>query len=277
MTNLNHIMPKPLVIPILWGHDYAENPGTVSNVQKMISDFVTGPFMNVMVQYGVRRGTVHEAIVIDDENPPKTVVYYDANNNLQDDITKKLVKWIAAGLVPAPQSKTDINTLYLILPPPESTFETYNSTPKQPDPIGNGLQGYHNAGATNPGPPPTYFWGIVKTNFNNSGPLSSLTWVSQGVAPTICHELAEQIVDRNGTYREIGDPCLNNSVQYRGWNIQQFYSVWDGNTCINPDNPVSVRRFLQAIGFDLKNGLRSLGVPTINIDYLALKMQSFET
>jgi hypothetical protein len=54
--------------------------------------------------------------------------------------------------------------------------------------------------------------------------------------------------------------------------------VWDGKTCINPDNPVSLRKFLKAIGFDTKNkGLRSLGTATINIDYIAVTMQSFET
>jgi hypothetical protein len=277
MTNLDHIMPEPFVVPILWGHVYHENPTTVKNVQNMVSDLVTGPFMNGMAQYGVQRGFVLEPIVID-ENPPKTIVYFDANKNLQDDITKALIKWIAAGSVPPPSSPTDINRLYLIIPPPESQFQTFNNPN---DPTGAGIQGYHNEGVTNPGPPPTYYWAIVKTDFVNvwsGGPISSLNFVSEGIAPNVGHELAEQFVDRNNSYKEIGDPCINNLFQYRGWTLQQYYSVWDGNMCINGDKPVSLRKFLTAIGFDLKNkGLRSLGAATIDVAFIALKMQSFET
>jgi hypothetical protein len=269
MTNLDHIMPKPLVIPILWGQDYAENPNTVQNIRQMVLDLVTGPFMNGMAQYGVHRGSVHEPIVIDDQNPPKSIVYYDANNKLQDDITKALIRWIAAGLVPPPTSPTDIKQLYLIIPPPESQFQTYNNAQ---DPTGNGFQGYHNTGVTNPGPPPTYYWAIVKTDFVNGwsgGPVSSLNFVAEGITPNVGHELAEQFVDRNGSYKEIGDDCIDNSFQYRGWTVQQYYSVWDGDTCINGDNPVSLRKFLTVIGFDLKNkGLRSLGAGTIDVDYI---------
>src|SRR5260370_36992142 len=117
MSNLSHIMPKPVVIPILWGHDYVVNAATPPNVLQMISDLVTGPFMSGMAQYGVQRGSVHTPIVIDDQNPPKTIVYTDTNNNLQDDITTKLIKWIDPGLVPPPPSPTDINQLYLIIHP----------------------------------------------------------------------------------------------------------------------------------------------------------------
>jgi hypothetical protein len=278
MSNLDHIMPKPFVIPVLWGHDYAENPNTVQNIQNMVSDLVTGPFMNGMAQYGVRRGSVHEPIVIDDQDPPATITYSDSNNKLVDQITKKLIGWIDAGLVPPPSSNSDINQMYLIIPPSETTPQIYNGAS---DPIGNGVQGWHNEGVTNPGPPPTYYWAIVKTNFVNGwngGPISSLNFVAEGIAPLVGHELAEQFVDYNGSYKEIGDPCIDNTFQYRGWTVQQYYSVWDGNICINGDNPVSLTKFLTTIGFDHKNkGLRSLGAATINIDYIALKMQSFET
>lgn len=134
------------------------------------------------------------------------------------------------------------------------------------------MQGFHNEGKTNPGPPPTYYWAIVKTE--DAGDPSTRAFVSPGIAQKVAHELVEQFVDRDGSFKELGDPCLNNSVDYRGWTIQQYWSDWD-NTCINGDNPVSLKKFLTAIGFDFKNeGLRSLGTPTISIDYIALTMQS---
>jgi hypothetical protein len=41
------------------------------------------------------------------------------------------------------------------------TRQTYNGPN---DPIGNGIQAWHNEGVTNPAAPPTYYWAIVKTN-----------------------------------------------------------------------------------------------------------------
>ncbi len=52
MPNINHIMPKPFVVPIFWGHDYVANRDTANKLQQMISDLVTGPFMNGLAQYG---------------------------------------------------------------------------------------------------------------------------------------------------------------------------------------------------------------------------------
>lgn len=268
MANINHIMPKPVVVAIFWGHDYVVNPTTVTNLKQMLSDLVTGPFMNGLVQYGVQRGTLLAPIVIDDTQPPATIVYTDTQNHLRDDITKKLISWIDAGRVPPPPSPSDSNQLYLIFPPPGTTPQMYNGAS---DPIGNGAQGWHNEGVTNPAPPPTLYWAIVKTN--DAGDVTTLDFVNN-VAFVACHELVEQCVDRNGTFEEIGDPCVNTAVRYRGWKVQQYHSDWD-NGCINGDSPISLKRFLKAIGFDYPHkGLRSLGTSTINLDYIAFTMQS---
>src|SRR5579863_2930866 len=157
MPDISHIMPNPVIIPILWGHDYVQYPQTTKLIEQMISDIVTGPFMNGVAQYGVRRGRVANAIVIDDTNPPKTIVWFDQNDHLVDQITQKLIGWINAKLVPPPPSNTDINQMYVIIPPSETTPETYVSAT---DTIGNDWQAWHNEGTTNPGPPPTYWWAI---------------------------------------------------------------------------------------------------------------------
>ena len=241
MPDLSHDMPNPVVIPILWGHDYVANPTTTKYIEQMISDLVTGPFMNGMAQYGVRRGSVAAPVIINDTNPPATIVYTNTNNQLVDQITQKLISWIKAGLVPAPPSSSDVNHVYLILPPSETTPEMYNGAG---DPIGNGVQGWHNEGVTNPPAPPTYYWAIVKTN--DCGPPSAgLTFVNN-FSQKVAHELAEQFVDRNGTFKEIGDPCLNDPETYRGWQIQKYWSVWD-NGCINGDQPPPMPRSFQTV------------------------------
>ena len=212
-----------------------------SYIEQLISDLVTGPFMNGLAQYGVRRGSVATPIIIDDTNPPSTITYADANNQLVDQITKQLISWIEAGLVPPPSSVSDINQLYLIIPPTETTPETYNGAG---DPIGNGIQGWHNEGVTNPGSPPTYYWAIVKTN--DCGPASGGITFVNNFAQKIAHELAEQFSDRTGSFKEIGDPCLNNGEMYRGWQIQQYWLDWD-NGCINGDQPPPMPRSFQTV------------------------------
>jgi len=241
VANLSHIMPNPRVMPILWGHDYVANPATAKAIEQMVSDLVTGPFMNGMAQYGIRRGSVVTPVIIDDQNPPATIVYTDAHDNLVDQITKQLITWIKDGLVPPPLSDSDINTVYLIIPPSETDPEMYNGPG---DPIGNGVQGWHNEGNSNPGPPPTYYWAIVKTN--DCGPPSGGVTFVNNFSQKVAHELAEQFVDRNGTFKEVGDPCLNDPETYRGWQIQKYWSDWDQG-CIDGDEPPLMPRSFQTL------------------------------
>jgi hypothetical protein len=255
----------------------------------MFSDLITGPFMNGLAQYGIHRGSLAEPFVIDDHNPPAIITYRDTSNNLEDDITKFLRKWIAAGLIPP--AAGDINTMYFIIPPRQTHIQTYNNAS---DPIGNGIQGFHNEGVTDPAISPPMFWAIARTDDaldgSFGGDLSNaeardggLDFVGgvagipnggvYGMATKVGHELVEQFADRNGSFKELGDPCINTGIQYRGWALQQYWSEWD-KSCINGDAPVSLKKFLNAIGFNFTRGLASLGSKTINIDYVASAMQS---
>jgi hypothetical protein len=233
-------MPNPVVVPILWGHDYVVNPNTTKLIEQLVNDLVTGPFMNGMAQYGVRRGSVALPVVIDDTNPPATIVWTDQHGNLVDQVTQKLISWIKAGYVHAPPAN-NLNQLYLIIPPTQTTPQMFNGPG---DPIGNGAQGWHNEGNTNPPQPPTYYWAIVKTN--DAGPANAGLAFVNNFAGKISHELAEQLIDRNGSYEEVGDPCNSNFVNYRGWNIQQYLSDWD-NGCINGDQPPPMPTSFQTV------------------------------
>lgn len=269
MPNIDHIMPNPHLIPILWGHDYVKNPIITNQIKKMLLDLVTGPFMNGLAQYGVGRGQVDEPIIIDDQNPPSTITYTDSNNQLKDEITKRLINWIDLGIVPSHPSNNDINQFYLIIPPSQTAPLFFNG---QGDPIGNGVQAWHNKGKTDPPSPPTYYWAIIKTN-DVGGPQNTKEFVN-GITPKISHELVEQFVDRNDSFEEIGDPCNNTLVNYKGWQVQQYWSEWNKG-CINGDASVSIKSFLEFIGFDIQhNGLRSLGLSIININNIAFIMQS---
>jgi hypothetical protein len=84
----------------------------------------------------------------------------------------------------------------------------------------------------------------VKTN-DCGNPNTSITFVNK-LAQKVAHELAEQFSDRNGTFQEIGDPCLNNGDTYRGWAIQKYFSVWD-NGCISGYLPPPMPRSFQTV------------------------------
>jgi hypothetical protein len=242
MPDSSHTMPNPWVVPILWGHDYVANPATAKLIEQFVNDVVTGPFLNGVAQYGVRRGRVANPVVIDDTNPPATVVYYNSNNQLQDDITKKLISWIDAGHVPPlPLAAGDINQLYFIFPPSQTTPETYNNAG---DPIGNGIQAWHNEGVTSPSSSVPYYWAIVKTN-DCGNPDTGLEFVNN-MAQKSAHELVEQLVDRNGSYKEVGDPCNNDTDTYRGWSVQKYWSNWD-NGCISGYEPPPMPRSFQTV------------------------------
>ena len=70
------------------------------------------------------------------------------------------------------------------------------------------------------GHPPIYYWAIVKTN--DCGPPSNGITFVNNFSQKVAHELAEQFVDRNGTFKEVGDPCLNDPETYCGWQIQKY-------------------------------------------------------
>jgi hypothetical protein len=230
-------------------------------------------------------------IIIDDYTPPTTLTYIDSKKSLVDEITKQLIKWIGLGSVPPLPVPADMNQLYLIIPPIQTHIQEFNN---DGDPTGLGIQGFHNEGFTDPPSSPPYLWAIVKTETaldqiyegdlskadSKDGGLDFVGGVggapndgAYGIAAKVAHELVEQFADRNGTFKEIGDPCNNTTVNYRGWSIQQYWSEWDG-ACINGDAPVSMRKFLSATGFDFNKGLLSLGKKVINVDYIASVMQS---
>ena len=85
---------------------------------------------------------------------------------------------------------------------------------------------------------------------NDCGPPSAGTAFVNNFSQKVCHELAEQMVDRNGTFKEVGDPCNTTFETYRGWNIQKYWSDWD-NSCISGFLPPPLPRSFQTL--DYKN------------------------
>ena len=297
MLNIDHIMPNPHVVPIFWGSEYLANPQAKANLIAMVADIATGGIMKGLVQYGVGQATLDAPVFVDDANPPATLVYTDDTGTLVDDITKKLVQWINVDRVaPPPSSNDDVDTVYLIIPSTKTILHFFNGPN---DKIGNGVQGFHNSGRASVPAPPTYYWAIVKTQ-DALDPIfggdlakaeakdGALDFVGGsagvpnggafGLAQKVYHELAEQFVDRNGTFLEVGDdtkrnPCRDSPVQYRRWNVQKYLSVWDKG-CADGRGPISLSAFLHAIGFDFSQGLSTLGANTVSAEFIANTMRA---
>jgi hypothetical protein len=270
-----HIMPNPRIVLILWGNYYATNPAVGTSATQLITDLVTSRFMNGLAQYGVVRGAVKgQSIVIN--IPPPTP---DPTNLTRDAISIQLSNWIQAGIVPAP-AVNEVNLLYVILLPTGSTITDL------------GAFGYHLYNWFNNDPSTddaNLFWAVIVTN---SAPQTPPANFVSSLAYIISHELCEAFTDRDDEGFEtddgceIGDICENQQdpncasgakpVRYQGpsgtiWQVEKYWSNWD-NKCINGDQPVSVKRFLQAIGIDGSRGLRQLGSSVVNVNFVAFRM-----
>jgi hypothetical protein len=227
-------------------------------------------------QYGVGRGSVAGPTTVINIPPPAP----DPTNLTRDDIGNQLGNWIRAGIVPAP-SFDEINLLYVILLPTGSTIT------ERP-----GVGGYHTYTWFDNDPfvdAANLFWAAILTN---SARQTSATTFVNDLAYIISHELCEAFTDRDqegfqaDEGCEIGDICesrdptctsgattVNYNVGGRTWNVEQYWSNWD-NKCINGDQPVSVKRFLQAIGVNGSTGLRQLGSNVVNVNFVAFRMLS---
>lgn len=289
------LIPHVQIVLVLWDHYYITNPLAVGFAKQLITDLVTGPFMNGLAQYGIHRGSLVNTIVVDtaSSNPasnfpaPSTWDIGDGNDATQ------ILTWINNGNVtPKPQRPSKgapPNILYLLFMP-RSTQLT-NGTNTDGSPNTNVCGWHHNAKLGDSDNTPVY-WGLVRTDTAAANTTSEQAFVDS-VAFCVSHELSEAVTnpDGNGFFApnvqgqscEIGDLCeadsagnlklVSYTVSGRTYQVEQYWSNWD-NACINGDQPVSLRKFAKAINFDPANGLRSLpllgqNANTISIDYIA--------
>lgn len=270
-ANQKHIMPHPRVVVILWDHYYRTNPDAASFAVQLVVDLVTGSFMNGLVQYGIGRGSLAGQIVIDVDPDNPAPASLD-----EDQVKDQLIQWInkPGAATPAP-SVDEANLLYVIFPPTTTNIKLGDFSTKTSDST-KSIGGYHSHRKYNPSSHnDDLFWAIVGTDDRKKTTEKDFV---NALSPIVSHELAEAFSDRDGQGFigdkgcEIGDICETETVfQYRGWTVEQYWSNWDNN-CIQGNQPVSLRKFLGAIGFDVNRGLRSLNSPVINLEYIASRM-----
>jgi hypothetical protein len=287
LPHQQHIIRKPHVVLIMWGHYYITNPNVVTSASQLITDLVSRRFMNGLAQYGVGRGSVVGTFVVD--IPPTIPPTPDPTNLSDTAIRDQLVNWIRSGTVfPAP-ALNEQNLAYVIFLPTGST-------------IANGGAGYHGPG---PNTHTKYnttstdddlFWAVIVPK-KAADPLPTPANLVNSLGYIVSHELDEAFTNRDtqgfsvdtgpcptnpqGNNCEIGDICETRSagcctmvdynVDNRTWRVERYWSNWDNN-CINGDQPVSVKKFLQAIGVNGSTGLLQLHSNVINIDFVASRM-----
>jgi hypothetical protein len=288
------LIPHVQIVLVLWDHYYITNPLAVGFAKQIVTDLVTGPFMNGLTQYGIHRGSLINTVVLDtaSSNPasnfpaPSTWDSGDGNDKTQ------ILSWINNGTVtPKPQRPSPgapPNVLYLLFMP----RSTQLTNGKNPDGTPNvNVCGWHsNASLSDSGNTPVY-WGLVRTDTAAANTTSEQAFVNF-FAFCVGHEFSEAVtnpdgngfsVNVQGQSCEIGDLCEVDStgnlktfpytVSGRTYQIEPYWSNWD-NTCINGDQPVSLRKFAKAINFDTTKGLKNLpqldqNANTINLDYIA--------
>ncbi|MER6011082.1 hypothetical protein [Streptomyces bluensis] len=233
----------------------------VTNILQLINDLVGGPFFNGLAQYGVGRGSVAARVIVSDASPPATLSDTQARDTLKG--------WLESGTVAPAPAVDEGQLLYFIFPPPSVDIGTEG--------------GYHSGDIyNNSSQSSDLFWTVLSTTAATNFPPARAREFVDYISPTVGHEIVESVTDRDvqsgynvrvdSQICEIGDLCgdraANPFYSYRGWTTTQYYSNWDRG-CVHGDQPVSLRKFLQAVNVDPRRGLRSLNAPIVNIEYIA--------
>lgn len=268
------VLKRPKVVPIYWDQFFIANPDVVTEANKLLHDLVRGPFMNGLAQYGVGRGTIAKEIVIDTNATPVPATPWDSGGNAD---AVQLTKWLLDGVVTPEPEQNQLSLMFVIFLP--LTLTLTNGKDNAGVPVTD-ICGWHDHSRYNEGAgQDDLFWAVISTN--SARQTSSHTFVDD-ISFCVGHELAEAFTNPSedgyfDTNCELGDICEVDSsgalatFNYRGWHVEPYWSNWD-RACIQGDNPVSLKRFFQAIGFDKTKGLRALGTSTINVDFIASKM-----
>jgi len=248
-----------------------------------VTDLVTGRFMNGLTQYAVQRGNLINTVVIDIVGPngvpapPNLDIFHDDDKN-------QIISWLNDGTVQPTPGPNETSRLYVIVLPNSTQLSAgFDATGLPITDVG----GWHKHATYGTGSRyDNLFWCVVRTQPSNLIRGQEAAYVNS-FAPLMGHELCEACSDRDGQGYindsngcEIGDICeANTSFSYAGrtapavWTLEPYWSQWD-NSCIRGDQPVSLRRFLAAIGYTSgSTGLRGLGAPAISLDYIAQRMR----
>lgn len=129
--NDQHIIRDPHIVPVMWGHYYATNPAVVTALVSLLTDLVTGQFMNGLAQYGCLRGDFRYSSVFGNGPVfnPQLIDIIPPNKgptNVGDTGLSQLKNWLDAGKVgPVPQDGFEHDQLvYIVFLPTETTIST---------------------------------------------------------------------------------------------------------------------------------------------------------
>jgi hypothetical protein len=263
-ANDKHVLRRPRVVPIMWGHSYATARRTARQLARLLTDLAAGRYMNGLAQYGVAHGSVGRPIIVDITGTEPTTLS-------RDDIQTQLKTWLDDGTVSPKPALNEKNRLYFIFPPTSATLTL---------PGASGFCGYHwHAKYNRRSHDDDLFFAVVGTSVTPGAGQS----LAEAISYCVSHELNEACSDRDGKgYTtptcEIGDICEQfgqsqccSTFAYGDWQAEYYWSNWD-ETCIQGSNPVSVRRFLAALSLSPSGGLRQTGMPVVGIDQIAARM-----
>jgi hypothetical protein len=256
-ANDKAILAHVRVMVVCWGHFYEDHPDALDNAFALCKDLVTGPYLNGLAQYGVGRGSMAGTARIDDTAPPAT---------LSEDEARDRIKGFVSDIIPEKPAIDETSLLYVLFLPPQ-TKPTISSGKDD-------FCGYHNSTKLHAeSQHDDLFYAIIRTD--GADQTSGKKFI-ESVSGCVSHEIAEAVTSRDGRgYHkgscEIGDLCEQTGTHdYRGRQVEQYWSQWD-NSCVNGENPVSLLRFVKAVGATGK--LSELHTPVVNIEFVASRFR----
>jgi hypothetical protein len=225
---------------IFWGSAWNQsstNP-SAGAIIAAVQTILKGPYMSGLRQYGVKRCSFGDAVVVTAPGPPSS---FD-----DGDVQDLIILLIESNDFPPPVEERN---LFCVFMPPGTTYSP------------GGVRGSHSATGGD-------FAGIAWLAWIGNNTLSQIT-------STFCHELAEMCSDPEGDAwtvdgqrsptNEIGDVCNLLDAPLSGVNVESYWSIFD-NACLIP-SAWSLRRTLAGAGKRLNGrGLRSVQdpIPSLN-------------
>jgi hypothetical protein len=188
-------------------------------MDNFVSMLVNSRYMDMMDEFGVRRGTFLGSTWID-HNPTIVKTY------TQNDMTELLKHWVDDGVVPEVPASDDSSHVYMIYTPTEISLTI-------PDPPPGGFCAYHFWGHHNitVDKPANLFYGVMRPTTGTDG---------------VSHELAEICTDRSGKGwytsdvkgAEIGDVCAGcgfGLLTLNGFQVDSYWLVRE-KRCLQQDD-----------------------------------------
>lgn len=232
-----NVMPNPKIVAVYWDQYFTDTAAAVTTMNQLLSDLCSGGYWAALGQYLVGQASFQGSVVIDMKKYPTPNTGSPGKAFSESQMQAQLVKWLDDGVVTPKPAGNEVNLVYLIFAPTDTTLSLAGST--------GGFCAYHQHGKYNAsGSRDNLIWATVQ-GYTTSKVAQTF---ADSISYCVSHELTESFTnpEGNGYYNqsngcEIGDICEAGTtggiitVPYKTWQVEQYWSNMDAKCLIGAE------------------------------------------